>query len=228
LRGKDRLAVFTCGVCANLSGTGGYRGLRFLKKSLRGMGKEVVLARCIPACCAVEIMKQAVRINADRLSRCDALVVASCAAGVKSAVLASPGIPVVAAADSVGSVPVSRREDPVADSKCTNCGHCVITFTGGICPLSECPAGSKYGPCAKFTGEDGHCVLEPGRACIWVEIEKRGDLEALRELKEIHRRRDEERLPSQRGRESPSFLKKLSGYLVARAGWFGRFVPFVD
>jgi len=228
LRGADKITLFACGVCANLSNTGGHRGLKFLRKVLEEWGKEVVATKCITACCSEEIMKQAVRIYGRPISESDALVVVSCAAGVKSAFLSEPGVPVVAAADSVGSVPVSRREDTVARSRCTNCGHCVITYTGGICPLSECPAERKYEPCSRFSRNGKRCAVDPSRDCVWIEIAKRGDLEALKKLGGIHETVGEERLSMPQRRSSPTFIKKLSGMAVARAHWFGRFVNFVD
>jgi len=228
LRDAQNITIFACGVCANLSETGGYRGLKFLKKFLEEKGKVVVAAKCVTACCAEEIMRQAVRIHKKHISKSDALVVISCAAGVKSAFLCSPGIPVVAAADSVGSVPVSRQYDLVARSRCTNCGLCVISYTGGICPLSECPAGKKYEPCARFNRDHPRCALDPFKDCVWKEIEARGDLAALKELERIHQAAEGKRLSLPPGNPSPFFMRKLSGWMVARARWFGRLVRLVN
>lgn len=223
-----KVSIFACTVCANLSYTGGAKGLKFLQRLLREWGIETVAASCITACCAEEIMKQAMKIHRDAISSSDALVVISCAAGVKSAFLCRPGIPVIAAADSVGSVPVSRRDDPVANSICTSCGHCVITFTGGICPLSECPSQRKYEPCSRHLEGDGRCVVDVSRSCVWREIESRGDLAALKELSLLHESMGEERLHLPRRKASPAFLRSISGWMVARARWFGRLVPFID
>ncbi len=107
---------------------------------LEEWGKKIVLARTINVCCSEEIMLQAVRIHLSPVrSKCDALVMLSCAGGIKTAFLCNPGIPVVAALDSIGSGMVTRQNNPVALSQCVTCGHCVLTFTGGICPISECP-----------------------------------------------------------------------------------------
>jgi len=223
-----RVSIFACTVCANLSYTGGIEGLRFLKGLLKEWGIEIATAKCVTACCAEEIMKQAVKMHRDAISSSDALVVISCAAGVKSAYLSRPGIPVIAAADSVGSVPVSRQDDLVAHSNCTSCGHCVITFTGGICPLSECASQKKYEPCSRYSEVDGRCVVDLDRDCVWKEIERRGDLAALKELSRIHEDRGEERLSLPQRKASPAFLRSISGWMVARARWFGRLVPFID
>jgi hypothetical protein len=199
-----RVSIFSCGVCANLSGTGGSRGRKYLKRELEKDGIEVLCADCVLACCSMEIMKQALRRRKKALGESDALVVISCAGGIKSTYLCEPGLPVIPAADSVGSVPVSRIGDPVANSHCTSCGNCVLAFTGGI------------------------CVVDPSIECIWKEIERRGNTEALKELKRLHQSDSLKRMESPARRPSPQWLRNISGALVARSGWFARFVPFVD
>jgi hypothetical protein len=223
-----RVSIFSCGVCANLSGTGGSRGRKYLKRELEKDGIEVLCADCVLACCSMEIMKQALRRRKKALGESDALVVISCAGGIKSTYLCEPGLPVIPAADSVGSVPVSRIGDPVANSHCTSCGNCVLAFTGGICPIDACPSHTKYGPCAKYDQADGVCVVDPSIECIWKEIERRGNTEALKELKRLHQSDSLKRMESPARRPSPQWLRNISGALVARSGWFARFVPFVD
>lgn len=229
LEDTKRVSIFSCGVCANLSGTGGARGSKYLAKVLERWGKKVDCAECVVACCSVEIMRQALRRKSSVIRLSDALVIISCAAGVKSAFLCKPGIPIIPAVDSVGSVPVSHADDPIAFSRCTNCGSCVIALTGGICPLSECPTRMKYKPCARYGEAGKRCVMDASRNCIWTEIEHRGDLEALEALRRLHEKRDDlERMVFPARRHSPKPLRRISGFVVAHSGWFGRLVPFVD
>jgi hypothetical protein len=228
LGNAHKVVIFSCGVCANLSDTGGRRGMRFMKEKLQRSGREVICAKTITACCSEQIMKQAVRIHAKALRECDALMVISCAGGIKSAFLNEPGIAIIPAADSVGSVPVSRRDDPVAHSLCTNCGHCVIAFCGGICPVSTCPARKKYEPCSRYRENGRLCVVDDSKNCVWQEIERRGNLEALHELARMHESPSYERMTLAGRSTSPNLLKSVTGWLVARAGWFARLVPFVN
>ena len=53
----EKVCIFACTVCANLSLTGGIEGLRFLKGLLAEWGIETVAASCVTVCCAEEIMK---------------------------------------------------------------------------------------------------------------------------------------------------------------------------
>lgn len=214
----NRVAVLSCGACANLCDTGGVRGAHFLKQLFEGWGKEVVIARTIVACCPEPIMRQALK-PMRRMAGIDALVVISCAAGVKSAFLCNPGFPIIAACDTIGAAPIASDgpslDELVAHTPCVSCGHCVISYTAGICPLAGCASHSVYGPCKKAPLEGTQCALDPQRECIWREIERRGaDLEALKELEQMHRA-GQECLPSLAARTSSSRLRKYAGYVGA-------------
>lgn len=186
LQGRQRVAVFACTVCANFSRTGGHAGLRYMRGVLRDLGKEIVVARCITGCCLESIVRAAFeRALPSVAHRCDALVMLSCSSGVKTACLLSPGIPVIAACDSLGSRPVSLRTDSVCDTLCSGCGRCVLSYTGGICPRQTCPR-SPFGPCAAapLDREESACAAFPLNTCVWKEIVARGgNLQALAGLK---------------------------------------------
>jgi len=214
----DRVAVLSCTLCAALSGTGGPAGLRRTKSLLAGWGKTVAVARCVNACCSQAVMAHVVRsVLPSAGPPCDALLLLSCAAGVKAALLCDPGMPVVAALDTVGSAPVSRGDDLVARSPCVSCGACVISLTGGICPVSLCPSGNRYGPCRKAPEGGGACVLDPARVCVWGEIARRGDLGRLRELERIHRGGTRVRdVTPAAGPAAAGALRGLAGAALAR------------
>ena len=61
LRNTKRVAVFSCGTCANIIDTGGPTGIDVMKKLLGELGKEVVLAEVVLACCAEEIGRASCR-----------------------------------------------------------------------------------------------------------------------------------------------------------------------
>lgn len=227
LADAQRVALFSCGWCANLSDAGGIRGMHYMADMLRGWGKEVVLQRCFILCCTQESMAQAFRVYKKRLEKCDALVVISCSSGVKAAFLCNPPLRVVAVTDTVGSVPVTWEEDPVASSVCTSCGQCVITYTGGICPVSKCPAQAKYRPCPEYYEGRVACAQDPLRACIWAEIIRRGDLDALRELASIHETDGENRLLSPPHKPTPPWLRGIAGRIVAGVRGLPHIVPFL-
>jgi len=191
-----------------------------MKDLAREFGKEIVFSRTIIACCPDEIMKRSLQIYGKKISKGEALIVLSCAAGIKSAFLTNPDIPVINLLDSVGSVPVTRSEHPAALSICKNCGQCVIAYTGGICPVSACPVKNKYEPCKKYPENGIQCAIDPELECVWKEIEKRGDLTALKELREIHKAGEGERI-------TPVKQKPLNLW-KAIFGWFAAHIQSLE
>jgi hypothetical protein len=186
LRDAKRVAVISCATCANIIDTGGETGLKAMRQLLKEINREVTLEAMVIACCAEELMRPTFKMYQRALAKSDAIVVISCAGGVKAASLCSPGLPVIAALDTMGSMPVTFRDTPVTRSMCSACGQCVLTFTGGICPLGECPSKRKYGPCDKAPTEGTHCGVAPEQDCVWVEIQRCGNMQALGELEKIH------------------------------------------
>lgn len=185
------LGILSCGTCANLSWTGGKTGLDFLKVHLRKNNKNIKLSKVILACCPQEIMRQAVKTNKKALNQCEALIVLSCAAGIKSANSCISEIPVITVLDSVGSAAVSCSDPILAHSLCRTCGHCVLTCTAGICPLSECPAKSKYGPCKLFSETNLQCAVDTQKDCIWHVIRQRSkNIQLLPTLRDLHQREE--------------------------------------
>lgn len=213
----QRIAVLSCNVCANLNGTGGKRGLRQMKRLLKKWGRDIVVARTVNVCCSEEIMRQCLRIYIEpKRESCDALVMLCCAGGIKCAFICNPGVPIVAALDSIGSGVVATSMTPVQAGICNFCDHCVLTFTGGICPLAECPAKSKYKPCNKASTDGTACAVEPERQCVWKTIEREGDLTALASLAKMHKLKNYNRIPAVAFNGSPAYIRKTSGWFMAR------------
>ncbi len=213
-----RVAIIACGFCANWNGVGGLRGAHFLRRRLNAWGKEVLAVQAVSAACCETIMRECLHLALKpHRAQCEALIVLSCAAGLKTAFLCEPGLPIYGALDSLGSTTITRREDPVARSLCTFCGHCVLSFTGGICPLAHCKAQRAYGPCARapLTGPCRICVLDPARECVWREIIARGvDLQALEHLQVLHQ--SDLPRPQPTGKDpTPGPIRRPLGRMVA-------------
>jgi hypothetical protein len=99
-------------------------------------------------------------------------------------------------------------------------GHCVITYTAGICPVAECPLESRYGFCEKPPEAGSRkCTQDPGIDCVWVDIreeaEKRGvDIEVLEELKQIHEDETLRRMPSLVRQTAPFHTMKVAQFVT--------------
>ncbi len=224
-----KVAIISCGACANLCDTGGVRGMNFIKGMVENWGNHVVAAKTAIACCPEPIMKE-VQQRALKNSGAEVLVVISCSAGVKTAVLCNPGIPVVAACDTLGPSSLIHQDGPVdgwvANSLCQSCGHCVISHTAGICPVVACPSKSKYGPCKKAPQDGAQCAVDPSRSCVWKEIESRGaDLQALQQLKLMHEDPEITRIPPLEAKSSGPFARWWVGVFSRLTP--GRFLEIV-
>ncbi len=214
-----RVAVLSCGVCANLCGTGGQAGLETFSDLLETWGVEPAARACVNVCCSETIMREAVRSYvAPVLSSIDALAVLSCAGGVKSAFLCLSGVPVVAPLDTLGASTVSESTDLVVASTCKGCGGCVLTLTQGICPVSECPKKKLYGPCREYPEEGRACAVNPERECVWKIIrEHGGNLEALKALPILRRENRDPAAPVQNPGKPPAWLRGLAARVMARS-----------
>lgn len=103
-----------------------------------------------------------------------------------------------------------RGEGPTrVMSECTLCFKC----------NNYCPEGLRpYELILQRVTERSE--VDPARDCIWIEIEKRGDLEALRRLEELHASGLPERPLLSERKPSPAFLRRTAGWAVSSArGW---------
>jgi hypothetical protein len=186
LRHAKTVSILACDGCAKVFGAGGDVGMEYLKDLMAEWGKEVVFADIIPACCFEDFMRMTLMKDPDAISRSDAVLVDSCASGVKAAYLCDPTIPAVAVLDTMGSAIITQQDSLLARSLCRGCGHCVITYTGGICPPFECPLGTKYGPCEDSPVDGTQCAIDPSKECVWVKIGGTADRNALQDLDSMH------------------------------------------
>jgi ferredoxin len=51
---------------------------------------------------------------------------------------------------------------------CRGCGDCVLTYTGGICPVARCAKGLFNGPCGG--SQNGSCEVGLDTPCAWAMI----------------------------------------------------------
>lgn len=230
LEKRKNILVFTCGICANLVGTGGNRTLAAFTRMATSWGHDVLDARCVNGCCLSLVMDQALAVYLEPLrDKADALAMLCCAAGVKAAVLCGAGIPVVPLLDTMGASPLTDQPSLVASTFCQGCGDCVLGYTAGICPVSGCALKRKNGPCKKAPEQAGPCCVDPSRACVWREIEAAAGPAGMKLLGGISQKRVRQEpldLDKTRG-IFPESLRKTAGKAMARSGLVSRFVRIV-
>jgi hypothetical protein len=74
-----------------------------------------------------------------------------------------------------------------SSERCGQCGECVLSQTGGICPITTCAKSMLNGPCGGSHKKT--CEVEPDRPCGWYLIYERlkdqGRLDNLKKLPHI-------------------------------------------
>ncbi len=229
------VVIFSCATCANLSGTGGREGIRYMRRLLKGWGIKVISSRSITACCPLAVMCNAIKLHRKSIDKSEAVIVLACSSGVKSAMVCDPSLRIINVLNTVGPVIVGEHsDDPRAKTPCKTCEQCVITFTDGLCPVAECPLKKLYGPCKDAPEEGRECVVDPDRECIWVKIRERGDPEKIAQLKIMGAKWENDAKmprPSERLLSTPQKRNRL-GKMLAMDNWmtrmYERIVPRID
>jgi hypothetical protein len=64
---------------------------------------------------------------------------------------------------------------------CRGCGDCMLSVTGGICPVARCAKSLFNGPCGGSKG--GRCEIYTDSPCAWAliyyRLKKQGKLDLL-------------------------------------------------
>jgi len=179
LAGDEKVFVLGCGGCAEGSGTGGPDQVADMVTALGEAGKTVVSHSVVDFLCNKALVGTRLARRVEELRQVDALVVLTCGIGVQ-AVARMVDRPVRAALDTVsmggyqGSWPSEER--------CLECGDCVLSYTGGICPIATCSKFLVNGICGG--SNQGMCEVAPTKPCGWVQIYER--CKALGQLDKLH------------------------------------------
>lgn len=178
LASDSRVFIVGCGTCATLCQTGGVEQVAEMRERLTAVGKMVVGVAVPPTGCD-EMTGEIRHAFREELRAADVVLVMSCAFGVQTSA-SQLRKPVVPALDTlfIGKEGPAGRYSEI----CQQCGECVLSDTGGICPVTACHKGLLNGPCG---GTDkGMCEVGDGRECAWTLIYNRllsqGRLERMR------------------------------------------------
>ena len=160
-----RPAVVGCEVGSGRCRNGGIREVKALASYLEEKGFEVVKAVSLGGVCVLENVERALEhIGKD----VDAVVSLACGAGTQ-VIAEKTKVPVVAGVDTlfIGS----EKERRFFSEYCIACGNCIITETGGICPVARCPKSLTGGPCGGAV--NGRCEVDENLPCVWYLIDER-------------------------------------------------------
>jgi hypothetical protein len=176
-----KVFLIGCGECSTTCKTGGEKEVLEMKQYLESQGKKVTGWVVPNAPCIAAQTKTAFAQNMAALKESQAILVLSCGLGVQSVKQCDRfGLAVQPALNSM----FGTLMDPKGNfhEVCSNCGECVLSQTGCICPVTRCPKGLLNGPCGGVI--KGKCEVDRTRDCAWVliyqELEKRKELEKMK------------------------------------------------
>ncbi len=183
LEGLERVYIIGCGTCATMTKTGGRDEVLDMKERLQGLGKMVTGWTVIPTACD-EMTEASLEENEGAIQGADCLLVMSCALGVQR-VGSYNSKPVIPALDTLF---MGVEDGPgFFHEVCDQCGHCVLGYTAGICPITACHKGLLNGPCGGTN--NGKCEIDIERDCAWTLIYQRlkeqGRLDLMRKYQPL-------------------------------------------
>ncbi|MCB2228132.1 MAG: methylenetetrahydrofolate reductase C-terminal domain-containing protein [Desulfarculaceae bacterium] len=189
--GFRRVLVAGCGTCVAVCLTGGEKEAGILAAQLDiaaqlGEREQAFSVGCVERQCDREFLEEL----APQVEQADAVLSLACGAGIQFLAEQYPEVPVLA---GVNTTFIGINDDVgVWQEKCRSCRDCVLTLTGGICPVTLCPKGMLNGPCGG--GEDGKCETDPERDCAWAliaaRLERTGRLGGLEDIVPARDRRN--------------------------------------
>ena len=140
-----------------------------MSRTLTEAGKTLTGTIHIDFLCNKALVGMRLKRHVEELADSDALLVMSCGVGVQAVgnmvdLPAHPALNTLSLADQQGLWPSSER--------CAQCGDCMLSLTGGICPVTTCAKSLRNGICGGM--KDKMCEVDPKvRPCGWYSIYER-------------------------------------------------------
>ncbi|MBI2906073.1 MAG: methylenetetrahydrofolate reductase C-terminal domain-containing protein [Chloroflexi bacterium] len=179
LGGFGRTYIVGCGTCATMTRTGGRDEVLAMKDQVQRLGKMVTGWSVIPTACD-QMTELSLRENDGAIDNANCILVMACALGVYrvGSYLDKPTIP------ALDTLFIGLEDSPGNFHEvCTQCGHCVLGYTAGICPITSCNKHLLNGPCGGTN--HGKCEVDRDKDCAWTLIYRRlkdqGRLDLMRD-----------------------------------------------
>ena len=167
IKGYTNILVVGCGGCVSVCLAGGQREVNTLKAELAlHMKKENSAKNFDGYTVERQCNEQFLHELEEKVGKNDCVLSMACGAGVQNLAARFPSIPVYPAVNTV-SIGVDK-DLGMYEEKCRACGHCVLGYTGGICPVTRCSKGLFNGPCGGTN--KGNCEISDEVPCAWNDI----------------------------------------------------------
>lgn len=183
VKGFKSVLIVGCGSCVTVCLSGGDREARALARELSNPelfdgGVPMLHVETFQRQCERDLVKAYLQIPEGT----EAILSTACGAGVQTLAAVFQRLPVIPALNTsfLGALdePGTWRE------KCVGCGECVLTHTGGICPIARCAKRLLNGPCGGSS--KGKCEINRELDCAWqLIIDRLKALDRLDRYEEI-------------------------------------------
>lgn len=179
IKDHDKVLVLGCNECVTVCEAGGKKEVGILASALRmyflNQGKEIKIdERTLERQCDHEYLEEIRNI----VDQYDAIVSIACGVGVQFTAEKYHSTPVYPGVNTC-FMGVTEERGHWAE-RCQGCGQCILSRTGGICPVSRCAKRVMNGPCGGSS--KGMCEINKELVCAWQLIVER--LKALDRFEE--------------------------------------------
>jgi hypothetical protein len=168
LKGKDKIFITGCSLCATSCMTGGQQQIEEMKEKLEKQGKTVTGSVVLDPSCHKLKVRATLKKQKAELANADAVLCMACGDGAQT-VANFAKVPVYPANDTLFIGEVERIGQ--YHEACKACGQCELGWTAGICPITKCAKSLLNGPCGG--AKNGKCEVNPENDCAWVLIYNR-------------------------------------------------------
>jgi ferredoxin len=185
LKGYRKILAVGCGSCVTVCLSGGDREAVHLARELSRTrhypdDPPVVDATTIERQCEKDFILSYLEIPEGT----DAILSLACGAGVQTMASVFEPLPVIPALNT--TFLGASNEPGVWEEMCRGCGDCMLSFTGGICPVARCAKSLFNGPCGGSQG--GSCEIREDVPCAWAliyyRLKKQNRLDQLLHVRE--------------------------------------------
>lgn len=165
--GYKKVLVLGCGSCVTVCLSGGEREARQLARQLSHPrhykdGPPELVTRSILRQCELDLVEAFQEVE----PKTDAILSLACGAGVQTLADAFDPLPIIPALNTT-FLGASLKPGTWTEM-CQGCGNCMLTYTGGICPIARCAKSLLNGPCGG--SQNGACEVDDYTPCAWALI----------------------------------------------------------
>ena len=170
IKNHDKVLVLGCNECVTVCEAGGKKEVGILASALRmyflNQGKEMKIdEETLERQCDHEYLEEIRNI----IDQYDAVVSIACGVGVQFMAEKYHSTPVYPGVNTCFMGATEERG--LWTERCQGCGQCILSRTGGICPVSRCAKRVMNGPCGGSS--KGMCEIDKELVCAWQLIVER-------------------------------------------------------